>query len=146
MGRFYPKGMNMNVTDNDTKMDCFVYYGVIMGSAAVSELVRLHGYQSVYEFVHSKGLNYRPVGFSAYRNRLVIGREIHWDFATNVTEFAYDEDTDRITFRSRLIDDGKIVNVDNAVEFDYTDIDERLTLLGIREKPRFYIVTCNAHE
>lgn len=119
--------------------DVFIYYGVILDRSNIHELALFHGFSTVYDFVESQELQHQMIGNNGFTNLMIVGKEIHWDYGSHVTELTFLEDN--INLKSELYVDDQIRPFQNEMEYEYNDIELKLNKLGITSKPKHYIIT-----
>lgn len=128
----------MGIYNND--IDLFLFYGILLDRTYMHEYAIMRGYSSIYEFAHLNDLNYRKVGLESISDKYVFGKEIHWDYGSNVTELIVKDNS--IILQSNLYANNGDIEIKNDVNSSIEDfVQEKFKNLRIFGKPKYYFIT-----
>lgn len=116
--------------------DTFIYFGVILNRSTAHELAIMNGFSTIYDFVEAHDFSYQMIGDVHYSDVMVVGKQIHWDYGSHVTEIS-----ESLNLKSKIYSEEQEHQYENQLYFECEDIKEQLVKLGVSETPKHYIVT-----
>lgn len=125
-----------------TNLDCCVYYGIILDKNQLQSVSMYNGCKNVIEFLNKNELEYRFIGDTSYSKTMIIGKEIHWDHGSYVTEFDFSKN--KINFKTKIITENNEFMSDNEFSKDDKEIEiinKTLKYISPSENPKLYIIT-----
>lgn len=126
-----------------SNLDCCIYYGAILDKSELQSISSFCGYANVSDFLSHYSLDYRPIGSIAYSKNIIVGKEMHWDYGSYVTEINFDNQG--VKLRSVLDIENTDLEINNEFSYinndDLVEIANSLKSSGIEQIPKFYIIT-----
>lgn len=126
-----------------TSLDCCIYYGILIDKNDLHNIATLNGSKDIPSFISKYSYDYRFVGPISYSRKVIVGKELHWDYGSYATEL--DFENQKLSLKSVLsLENGKFT-IDNSFSFgdnhEFVELENSFKLAGFNSKPKFYIIT-----
>jgi hypothetical protein len=122
-----------------SNLDCCIYYGILIDKNDLHSTAIFDGCNNILDFLSKHEFDYRLIGSSSYSKKMVVGKEIHWDYGSYVTEVTFNDN--KINLHSTLEMENDSFQINNNLEFNNEETDQKLKIAGISLVPKFYIIT-----
>ena len=120
--------------------NCFIFYGVIINKRKLHNLALQNKCVDMYDLLDKYELDHRIIGDVRVSSKIVIGKEIHWDYGTNVIELNMKNEQE-LSLTSLFETEEGNTKIENNLYKDYKNIRMKLKEIGTGKSPKTLILT-----